>query len=237
MPAGCLHLITDPVLGHLTCHQAALWHGHPLHLLGNPSIHPSSPLLKGKNLFWTEILYCQYAWGSGQPLSHRDGLYKGKCWNFVQGTGWPLLDCCWIIGRKTSKCEDERRCCSMEAAVELRSSGSFFQRVVLDGVSRVQREDGKVPGGEALWLLNDKVPLQRTNYCISIFHYLVFRAGGFGATLLPSCVDPWQQEVLFWWSVWIGVPYWWLKPVHMGTVNSIKSKLTLFDWLFFLNIK
>lgn len=51
--------------------------------------------------------------------------------------------------------------------------------------------------------LAEVLPLQRTNYCISIINYLVFRTGGFGAMLLPSCVDPWQPEVLFWWSVWM----------------------------------
>lgn len=61
VPAGCPHLVMDPMLGHLTHHQAAPWHGHLPPSLGQ-SIHPSSPLLKGKSLFQTRVLYCQCAW-------------------------------------------------------------------------------------------------------------------------------------------------------------------------------
>lgn len=47
--------------------------------------------------------------------------------------------------------------------------------------------------------LAEVLPLQTTNYCISMLNDL----GGFGATLLPSCVDPWQHEVLCWWLIWM----------------------------------
>lgn len=203
-----------------------------IHLLGNLSIYASSPLLKGKNLSWTKILYGQYAWGAGQPLSHRAGLYQERCWNFLQGTGRPLLDCYQITGRQTSKPGSKGGGAPWKQWWSLGAQEVFSRGWCLDGVSWVQREDGKVPGVEALWLQNDKV--QQALGAPGLNIRRSWESIRDRRIMLHSCCSCPPLAVHLW--PWLGTEWWaWRVLVwsgHLVTSSVAFRSQTASEWWF-----